>query len=54
MAWNALKYPWLANWCPRTREEIREGMEREMRWLQEHPDAVAACIQNAAIPLPSA
>ncbi len=54
MVWNALKYQRLANWYPRTKEEILEGVEREMRWLQDHPGVVAACIQNAAIPLPSA
>jgi transposase len=52
MVWNALKYQRLANWCPKTTEEIREGVEREMAWLQAHPEVVAACIQNAAIPLP--
>lgn len=53
MVWNALKYQRLANWCPRTEEEIREGVERELGWLQAHPEFVASCIQNAAIPLPS-
>jgi transposase len=52
MVWNALKYQRLANWCPKTEEEIREGVERELNWLRAHPEFVTACIQNAAIPLP--
>lgn len=52
MVWNALKYQRLANWCPRTKEEIRKGVERELGWLQAHPDFVASCIQHASIPLP--
>ena len=52
MIWSALKYQRLANWSPHTEEEIREGVERELSWLQAHPDFVASCIQHAAIPLP--
>lgn len=51
MVWNALKYQRLPNFYPRSKEEIREGVEREMRWLHRHPDFVASCIQHAGIPL---
>ncbi len=51
MVWNALKCQRLANRCPKTAEEIREEVERGVSWLQAHPEVVAACIQNAAIPL---
>ena len=53
LVWSALKYQRLSNWCPRTEEEIREGVERELGWLQAHPDFVASCIQHAGIPLPA-
>ena len=50
--WSALKYQRLANFCPKTEEEIREGVERELRWLHQHPDFVASAIRHAEIPLP--
>ena len=52
MVWSALKYQRLANGCPHTEEEIREEVERELGWLQAHPDFVVSCIQHAAIPIP--
>ncbi|MCI4322503.1 MAG: IS630 family transposase [Thermoplasmata archaeon] len=52
MVWNALKYQRLPNFCPKSEEEIREGVERELRWLQGHPDFLARCVQHAEIPLP--
>ncbi len=52
LVWSALKYQRLPSFCPKTEEEIREGVERELRWLQAHPDFVAGCIQHADIPLP--
>ena len=51
LVWSALKYQRLPNFCPKTEEEIRKGVERELRWLQRHPDFVAGCIQHAEIPL---
>ena len=51
MIWSALKDQRLTNFCPKTDAEIREGVERELRWLQRHPDFVALCIQHAEIPL---
>ena len=51
MVWSALKYQRLPNFCPKTEEEIRKGVESELRWLQRHPDFVASCIQHAEIPL---
>ena len=51
LVWSALKYQRLPNFCPKTEEEICEGVERELRWLQRHPDFVASCLQHAAIPL---
>jgi transposase len=53
MVWSALKYQRLPNFCPKTEGEIREGVERELRWLQRNPEFVAACIQHADIPLTS-
>jgi transposase len=52
LVWSALKYQRLSNFCPRTEEEIREGVERELRWLQAHSDFVAGCIRHVDIPLP--
>ena len=52
MVWNALKYQRLPNLCPKSAREIRETVERELRWLQRHSDIVESCIQHAAIPLP--
>ena len=52
LVWSALNYQRLPNFCPKTEEEIREGVERELRWLQAHPDFVAGGIQHADIPLP--
>lgn len=51
MVWSAQNDQRLPNFCPKTEEEIREGVERELRWLQRHPDFVASCIQHADIPL---
>ncbi len=53
LVWSALKYQRLPNFCPKTEEKIREGVKRELRWLQARPDFVAGCIQHAAIPLPT-
>ena len=38
LVWSALKFQRLPNFCPKTEEEVREGVERELRWLQNHPD----------------
>lgn len=51
MIWSALKDQQLPNFCPKTEEEIREGVERKLGWLLRHPDFVAGCIRHAKIPL---
>ena len=37
MVWSALKDQRLPNFCPKTDDEIREGVERELRWLPRTP-----------------
>ena len=51
MVWSARKDQRLPSFCPKTGGEIREGVERELRWLQTHTHFVAACIQHTEIPL---
>ena len=51
MIWSARKDQRLPNFCPTTEGEIREGVERELRWLPRHPDFGAACTQHTEIPL---
>ena len=51
MVCSALKDQRLPNFCPKTDDDNRERAERELRWLQRHPDFVASCIQHAKIPL---
>ena len=48
-----LKYQRLANWCPKTEEEIRAGVERELRSMQAHPELVASFIRHSELPLPA-
>ncbi|MHB1435724.1 MAG: IS630 family transposase, partial [Thermoplasmata archaeon] len=50
--WTVLKHQRLANWCPKTGEEIRAGVERELRWMQAHPELVASFIRHSELPLP--
>jgi transposase len=50
--WTVLKHQRLANWCPKTGEEIRAGVERELRWMQRHPERVASFIRHSELPLP--
>ena len=51
--WTILKYQRLANWCPKTEEEIRAGVERELRSMQAHPELVASFIRHSELPLPA-
>ncbi len=48
-----LKHQRLANWCPKTEEEIRAGVERELRSMQAHPELVASFIRHSELPLPA-
>ncbi len=50
VVWSARKDQRPPNFCPTREEEIREGVERELRWFPRHPDFVASCIQHAEIP----
>lgn len=50
--WTVLKHQRLANWCPKTGEEIRAGVERELRWMSAHPEVVASFIRHSELPLP--
>ena len=43
----------LANWCPKTEEEIRAGVEREVRSMQAYPARVVSSIRHSERPLPS-
>ena len=47
-----LKYRRLANWCPKTEEEIRAGVEREVRSMQAYPARVVSLIRHSERPLP--
>ena len=51
MTWSARRDQRLPSICPEADDEIREGIERELRWLPRHPNFVAACIQLVEIPL---
>ena len=50
--WTLLKHRRLANWCPKTREGIRAGVERELRWMQPHPERVASFLRHSELLLP--
>ena len=50
--WAVLKNQRMANQCPKTGEEIRAGAERELRWIQAHPELVASIIWHSELPLP--
>lgn len=50
--WTVLKHQRLSNWCPKTGEEIRAGVERELRSMQAHPELVASFIRHSELPLP--
>lgn len=52
MVWSTLKYQPLANFCPKTAEEIRAAVDREMRWMQRHPELVGSFIRHSELPLP--
>lgn len=51
--WTVLKHQRLANFCPKTSDEIREAVERELRDLKAHPEVVASFIRHSDL-LPEA
>ncbi len=51
--WTVLKHLRLANWCPKTEEEIRAGVERELQSMQAHPELVASFIRHSEVPFPA-
>ena len=52
MVWTTLKAQRLANYCPKTSEELWDAAKREMNWMQRHPDLVASFIRHSDLPLP--
>lgn len=42
MTWTTLKTQRLANYCPKTSEELWAATEREMNWMRGHPELVAS------------
>ena len=50
--WSVLKDQRLANWCPKTEEEIRAGVERELRSTQARPELVASFIRHSELQHP--
>lgn len=52
MVWTTLKTQRLANYCPKTSEELWAATEREMNWMQRHPESVASFIRHSELPLP--
>lgn len=49
MVGSALKGPRLQNFCPKAEEEVREGVERELRRLPRHLGVAASWIPHAEI-----
>ena len=52
MVWTTLKTQRLANYCPKTSEELWAATKREMNWMQRHPERVASFIRHSDLPLP--
>lgn len=52
MVWSTLKSQRLANYCPKSSEELWDATKREMNWMQRHPDLVASFIRHSDLPLP--
>jgi transposase len=50
--WVTLKHQRLANFCPKTGEELRAAVERELRDLQAHPEVVESFLRASDLPLP--
>lgn len=50
--WTVLKHQRLANFCPKSSEEIRDAVERGLRSLQAQPEVVASFIRHSELPLP--
>jgi transposase len=48
--WDALKNDRLANFCPRSREELHGKVTRELRRLKEHPKRVRRAMRQTALP----
>ena len=51
--WSVLKYQRMVNWCPKAEEEIRAGVEGELRSMQAHPELMAPFIGHLELPLPA-